>query len=520
VIGAGGSGLTAAALIARAGRKVVVLERGNRPGGALFAERRDGFLFSSEGYASHYLDQPSFNALNLGRHGVRLLPARASYALSLDGAGLTLPGDDHALARALGSAAPKDAERLAELKALIRRQEAVSQDLARIEPPKRFGWRKRGGLILAQGALQALGAPAAEELLRFWSRSLGDLLDEYFESPLLKAALALRGLIGVPLSPFAPGTAARLMEHPLFARGVARDGLGTIPAGGGSALAEALAAALQEAGGELRLGVPVSAVLLENGHAAGVVLESGEEVRGNAVISSLDVKRTFMTLFDWESLPKPFLERVAKAQAQGTLAKIDLALDEAPVFPALPPDWMDNPGDIHLVSDMKALDTAYRRWLAQLPPESPPLIISVPSLIDRSRAPARHHVMSVTAQFVPGVLFDGAWTAERRQAFVSQIFDQLKAVSPGLTERVRDMRLLLPTDIEAETGLTGGGVTGPTNPIERMPASRGTQDQQRFVTPVPGLYLCEAGSAAAGLSAEAGQGAANAVLGAMKVKRR
>jgi phytoene dehydrogenase-like protein len=520
VIGAGGSGLVTAALLARAGAKVVVLERAGRPGGALFAERRDGFLFSSEGYASRYLDPSSFRALDLGRQGVRLLPMRTAYALTLKGEALTLGADPDALARGLGAAAPNDAERLIELKALIARQTGLAQDLAAMPAPKPFGFRKRGGLLAAQTALARLGGPPAEELLRFWSRSLGDLLNEYLQSPALKAMLALRALIGVPLSPFAPGTAARLIDHPLFAPRAALEGLGTIPAGGGSALAEALAAALQEAGGTLRLGVPVSAVLLENGHAAGVVLESGEEIRGSTVISSLDIKRTFMTLFNWETLPKPFLERVAKAQAAGTMAKIDLALDEAPVFPGLPEDWMEAPGDIHVVSDLAGLDQAYRRWLSALPPESPPLIISIPSLVDRGRAPIRNHVMSVTAQFVPGVLFDGPWTAERRQAFVSQVFDQLKLVSPGLNERVRDMRLLLPTDIEAETGITGGSLAGPANPIEQMPLAQGESGAARFATPVPGLYLCEAGAATTGLSADAGQGTAQAVLTALKGRRR
>ena len=519
VIGAGGSGLVTAGLLARAGAKVVVLERANRPGGALFAERRDGFLFSSEGYAGTYLDQPTFRTLDLGHHGVRLLPMRTAYALTPDGNALTLSADPDALARALGSASPQDAERLIELKALITRQVALAESIAGASLKKPQGFRKRGGLLAAQAGLASLGGPAAEELLRFWSRSLGDLLNEYLQSAALKAMLAVRALAGVPLSPFAPGTAPRLIEHPLFAPRTQFEGLGTIPAGGGSAFAEALAASLQEAGGTLRLGVPVSAVLLENGHAAGVLLESGEEVRASTVLSSLDVKRTFMTLFNWESLPKPFLERVAKAQAAGTMAKIDLALDEAPLFPSLPEGWTEAPGDIHIVKDLAHLDQSYRRWLSALPPEQPPLILSIPSLIDRGRAPLRNHVMSVTAHFVPGVLFDGPWTAERRQAFISQLFDQLKLVSPGLNERVRDMRLLLPADFEAETGLTGGGGIVPANPIEQTPLAQESA-AGRYGTPVPGLYLCETGAAAAGISASAGKGAADAVLAALKGRRR
>jgi phytoene dehydrogenase-like protein len=515
VIGAGANGLTAAAMLARAGRRVIVLERAARPGGALYTEKRDGFLFSSEGHAGRFLEPAVLQALDLARHGLKLLPVRAAYGLGANGQGVFLTADPEAVARALAEAAPRDAERLFELKALVERQSRLAAMLPAPAEPK----ARRGGLLAAQEALAALGAPQAQELLQFWSASLGDLLNEHLSHEPLKAMIALRALAGAPFSPFAPGTAARLIDHPFFAPDSAQAGLGGFPAGGGSALADALAAALAEKGGTLRLSAAVTAVLLENGHAAGVVLESGEEIRTDTVLSSLDVKRTFMTLFAEESLPKPFLGRVAKGQPQGSAAKIDLALDELPEFPALPPDWADMPGDIMLADTLMSLDIAYRRWLSGLPPDNAPMILSLPSLTDRSRAPQRHHVLSITVQFVPGTLFDGPWTAERRQSFVAGVFDQLKRLSPGLMDRVRDMRLLLPPDIEAETGITGGGFAQGGAPQQPRALSALAGTPPRFFTPVPGLYLCDAQSGGSAFSGEAGARAADAVLQRMIARR-
>jgi len=515
VIGAGANGLTAAAMLARAGRRVIVLERSARPGGALFTEKRDGFLFSSEGYAGRFLEPSVLQALDLARHGLRLLPVRAAYGVTAEGRAILLTPDMDATARVLAEAAPRDAERLFELKALVERQTRLAAQLPASAQPN----PRRGGLVAAQEALGALGAAQAQELLQFWSASLGDLLNEHLSHEPLKAMIALRALAGAPFSPFAPGTAARLIDHPLFAADCARAGVGAFPAGGGSALADALTASLMEKGGTLRLGAAVTAVLLENGHAAGVVLESGEEIRADTVLSSLDVKRTFMTLFNQESLPKPFLGRVTKAQAAGAAAKLDLALDELPEFPALPADWAEMPGDIFFANDLNSLDIAYRRWLSGLPPEHAPMILSLPSLTDRSRAPARHHVLSVTVQFVPDTLFDGPWTAERRQGFVAGLFDQLKRLSPGLMDRVRDMRLLLPPDIEAETGITGGSLAQGGAPQQPLPLSALAGLPPRFSTPVPGLYLCDAQSGSSAFSGEAGARAADTVLQVMKARR-
>lgn len=525
VIGAGHNGLTAAAVLAKSGRKVLVLERSARLGGAAFGElRADGFLFSSEGYASRLLEPHLIRDLDLARYGLAMLPTRASYAIDTEsGTSVALHADAIDRARGIAAVSAKDAERFEELAAMVRRQGEVLRPLrAEAErPTRRFSLKRGGRFEQAATNLAAQGEGVAYEAAIFWAASLGDTLDQYLENPALKALIAVRALAGIPLGPYAPGTASRLLEFPGFGSDTAAHGLGCYVAGGASALADALAEALKDAGGEIRLEAPVSAVLLENGRAAGVVLESGEELRTACVLSSLDVKRTFLTLFEWETLPKPFLGRVAKVQSSGCVAKLDLALDALPEFPALPAGWHKASGDIVVSQGLAAIEGAYRDWAAQMPPRRAPLIVSVPSLIDATRAPQRQHVLSVFAQFVPETLFDGPWSSDRRESFANELLETLGTVSPGLRDHVRDVRLLLPSDIETETGITGGSVFH----VDEVPAqvlfNQPAPEAARYATVVPGLFLCGAGThPGGGLTGEPGARAARVVDAILAQGRR
>jgi len=525
VIGAGHNGLTAACVLAKAGRKVLVLERASRLGGAAFGElRADGFLFSSEGYASRLLEPHLIRDLDLARFGLAMLPTRASYAIDAQNkTALVLHADAVDRARGIAAVSPRDAERFEELAAMVQRQAEVLRPL-RAEAgraTRRFSLRAKRRFQDAAVNLASQGNGAAYEAATFWAASLGDILDQYLENSALKALIAVRALAGIPLGPYAPGTASRLLEFPGFAGDTGAHGLGCYVAGGASALADALAATLREMGGEVRLETPVSAILLENGRAAGVVLESGDEVRTGCVLSSLDVKRTFLTLFEWETLPKPFLGRVAKVQASGCVAKLDLALDQLPEVPALPQGWHKTPGDIVVSGGLREIEGGYRDWAAQMPPRRTPLILSFPSLIDSSRAPRRQHVLSVFAQYVPETLFDGPWSSDRRESFAAQILEQLGTVIPGLADHVRDLRLLLPSDIETETGITGGSVFH----VDEVPAqllfNQPAPEAARYATVVPGLYLCGAGThPGGGLTGEPGARAARVVDAALGQGRR
>ncbi len=495
VIGAGHNGLTAGASLARTGMSVLVLERSERLGGAGYTETRaDGILFSSEAYASRLVDPSIVRALDLARYGLRILPTYAAYGLKPGAPSIAVYSHPVKTERSLASRSARAAERFRELAAMVQRQQRIEAPIRQAVLPDPVSPQRGGGVSGAFHDLQELGAPTAYELSYFWTASLGDVLDDFLELDLLKAMLALRVLAGIPLGPYASGTASRLLHNPLLTRNPAGRGVGGYVAGGAGALSEALANCLRAANGEIRFNASVSAILLENGRAVGAVLDDGEEIRAKAVLSSLDVKRTFLTLFQMGALPQPFLGRIAQVESRGCAAKLDLALSSLPEFPDLPPDWIETPGDILVAGDLKALELAYHDWATGTPPELLPMLISVPSLLDRRRAPPGRHVMSVLIQSVPETLFDGNWTPERRGEFTAAVFKRLESISPGLVNRVTDMRLLLPPDMETEIGMTGGSMFHVDEVPGQILYNRPVAEVARYKTPVPNLFLCGAGA--------------------------
>ena len=514
VIGAGHNGLAAGATLARAGMSVCVLERGERLGGAASTETRaDGTLFSCEAYAGRLVDPSILRSLDLARYGLRILPTYAAYGIAPGAQAIGIYSHPVKTERALAARSARAAERFRELVAMVQRQQLIEAPLREALLPDPVTARRGGGVASAFHDLQELGAATAYELSYFWTASLGDVLDDFLDMEPLKAMLALRVLAGVPLGPFGSGTASRLLHNPLLTRNPGGRGVGGYVAGGAGALAEALADSLRAAGSEVRFKAAVSAILLENGRAAGVVLENGTEVRGKTVLSSLDVKQTFLTLFQSDALPQPFLGRVAQVQSRGCAAKLDLALSSLPDFPGLPADWIDTPGDILVCADLKSLERAYHDWASGNMPETLPMLISVPSLLDRRRALGGRHVMSVLVQSVPETLADGAWTPERRGTFTTAVFRRLEAVSPGLVNRITDMRVLLPGDMDTEIGIAGGSLFHSDDLPGKRLHGQPAVDAARYATPIPNLFLCGAGAyPGGGLTAAPGALSARAVI--------
>lgn len=445
VIGAGVDGLVAATYLARAGTRVLVLEKSETVGGgAVSQKRKSGAILSSEAFAEPRLDTQIAADLDLARYGYGIVPVQASYALAPGEPPLSLSADDRAMASALEARSPRDAERFFELRSLVKRAMQAGEP-ALLSPLPLLQTRRGLSVKAALAAEAKLALRERAELSHFRTVSVGHLLDSMLETALLKAHLGARALFGLPHAPYAPFSARCLARHPLLGG----DGtLGAYIRGGAGVLTGALTAALASFGGSVRTSASVVKVPPARNGRASVVLESGETIEARVVISSLGVGRTVRGLLAAETVPSSVFARAAP-DMRPIQARLDLVLDAPPEFPALGEALAREPGDIVLLPSLAALDTAHESWLARKLPETLAIIVSLPSLIDPTRAAPGAHVLSALVHGVPERLSDGPWTNKRGADFAARVVHAITGVSPGIAQRVRELRLRLPGDGEA-----------------------------------------------------------------------
>ena len=508
VVGGGHNGLTCAAYLARAGRSVLVLEAAERVGGAAVTrEFAPGFRVSACAHLLHLMPAKLIAELNLGAHGLTLAAGRLpTTALAADDAHLPLGPEGAAV---LAAQSAHDAAAYPAYRARLARLAAGLRPILAATPPRlgTAGWRDRAALLGLGLRLRALGRRDLRELLRIGPMCVQDLLDEHFESPLLKGALAFDAVLGTNYGPRSPGTVFTLLYR-LAAGGDDGGGLAQ-PLGGLGALSEALAAAALAAGAQLRTGAVVQRILVRDDRAAGVVLASGEQIAADAVVSSADPKTTFLGLLGSEHLDAGFVRRIVHLRTRGLTAKLHLALDAAPQFAGLDPAalrgrllWAPSPEHIE-----RAFNHAkYGEFSA-----SPMLEITVPTASDPSLAPAGAHVLSVVAQYAPYALA-GGW-AGGRQRFTDLVIDTLTTLAPGLRAQVRHAQLLTPEDIEREFRITGGHWHHAELALDQFFMLRPVPGVAQYRAPVGGLYLCGAGChPGGGVMGLAGRNAAREVV--------
>jgi phytoene dehydrogenase-like protein len=509
VVGAGHNGLTCAAYLARAGRSVLVLEAADRVGGAAVTrEFAPGFRVSACAHLLHLMPGKLIAELDLGAHGLKLAAEQLpTTALSADDAHLPLGPEGAGVLAAQsphdGAAYPVYRQRLARLGAALR-------PILGATPPRlgTSGWRDRAALLGLALRLRALGRRDMRELLRIGPMCVQDLLDEHFESPLLKGALAFDAVLGTNYGPRSPGTVFTLLYR--LAAGAQESGGGLAqPAGGLGALSEALARAALAAGAEVRTGAVVKRILVRDDRAAGVVLASGEEIAAAAVVSSADPKTTFLGLLGSEHLDAGFVRRIVHLRARGLAAKLHLALDGAPQFAGL--DAAALKGRLLWAPSPEHIERAFNHAKYGEFSASPILEITVPTAADPALAPAGQHVLSVIAQYAPYALA-GGW-AGGRQRFSELLIDTLTTLAPGLRAQVRHAELLTPADIEREFRITGGHWHHAELALDQFFMLRPVPGVAQYRAPVGGLYLCGAGChPGGGVMGLAGRNAAREVV--------
>lgn len=524
VIGGGLNGLTAAAYLARAGADVLLVERNAALGGAAAGyEILPGFRMPRYVLGTASLPARTVADLDLTKHGLRLLRVDGGVSLLPNGAYHASYRDGVTHRRELARQSLKDADSWTHFRRdMLRASAHLCAALSRpMQNPARRSLAAFRDLLDRADNLAAKPASELHDLTRFWTLSCADLLDTYFESDAVKTHLAASALAGATLGPLAP-TGARLLMQAFMEETVGASGgapASVTPLGGPEAIANALAASIAANGGTVRAEAEVTDVLVRNGKARGVALANGEEIFASAVLSDLDLKRTFLALFPWKELPKGFVERVGRFRMRGVTAKVNIALDGALEFSGVPEGCPALLGGIRLAGSLAQMERAFDDWRDRIPPRTPLIEALVPSMVDRTLAPMGKHVMSVAVHYVPETLHDGAWTGERKDELGDLVVARLTERSPGFRNRILALETLVPPDIESEVGLTSGDFEQGEMTLDQMFFNRPMPGLAGYETPIGNFYLCS-GSAHPGALVPGGAGAGAAALVAAALGKR
>jgi phytoene dehydrogenase-like protein len=498
VVGAGHNGLVAAAYLARAGLRTLVLERRPLVGGACVTEELwPGFFVSRGAYVAGLLRPVVVRELALRSRGLRLLPRDPhSFTPLPGGGGLLLGSDARANRECIRRFSVRDAERYPAYEAFLDRIARAAAPLLDRPPPELARLRPRDLALAAKlaRAVWALRAelPQAAALLLGPARAA---LESWFESEPLKGTLATDAVIGAWASPSTAGTGYVLFHHVMGASSGAR-GVWSYVQGGMGRLAEALARAAREAGAELRTGAAVQRIALAGGRAAGVVLESGEAIAARAVVSNADPQRTLLSLVGGDALDPACLRDVSALDFRSPSLKINLALDRLPVFAGASGERAgpEHRATIHLgartLDDLDASFEAARRGTL---PERPMIELTLPSAVDDTVAPPGRHVAGLFVQHVPREIAGSSWDAERDR-FADRVLALVDEVAPGFSGSVLQRDVLAPPDLERVFALTGGNIFHGAMTLDRLLFQRPVPGWRPYRTPVEGLYLCGAGT--------------------------
>ncbi|MDB5867111.1 MAG: crtI [Betaproteobacteria bacterium] len=518
VIGGGHNGLVCAAYLARAGKRVLVLERREIVGGAAMSEEVfPGFRFSVFSYVVSLLRPEIIRDLDLPRHGLHILPLESTVTPLANGDYLGQWSDHDQNRRELARHSLRDAEAYDEFGRLMYQMARAVKPFLSMAPPDPASLAPRDllGMVRIAKQLRGLGGDRFHALHKLLTMSAADYLDEWFETEALKATKSASGIIGTFLGPRSPGTAYVLLHHYMGeidgvfrAWGFAKGGNGSVSA--------AIAAAAREHGAEIRTNAPVAKVLIENGRATGAVLENGDEIRAKLVVSSADPRRTFMQLVGPEHLPDEFAQAIRNFKFRGSSGKVNLALSELPNFTCLPGAGPHLRGAISISPSIDYLERAYDDAKYGEVSRRPYMDIVIPSMIDPSMAPPGKHVMSIFVQYVPYKV-NGGWTDAKREAFGDAVIDTVAEYAPNIKSAILHRQVITPADIERIVGISEGNIFHGELALEQMFFLRPVPGWAQYATPVDGLYQCGSGThPGGGVMGASGRNAAMAILKASR----
>jgi phytoene dehydrogenase-like protein len=514
IIGAGHNGLVNAAYLARSGKKVLVLERRNVLGGASVTEQVfPGFNFSVFSYVVSLLRPEIIRDLKLPQHGLTILPLESTLTPLPDGDCLYRDEDHFRTIREIARFSPRDADAYEDYsRSMYLMAKAVKYVLG-IVPPDPASLNPFNLLALADMAKHFLGLEEEQffTLVRLMTMSSADFLERWFESEPLKGTLCASGVIGTYLGPRSPGTAYVLLHHYMGEIDGAFRAWG-FAKGGTGGIAQAIARAAQSFGAEIRTQAPVSQVFVRGGKATGVVLENGDEINADIVVSSLDPKQTFLNLVDSDLLPERLLESIRKYNIRGSSGKVNLALDAAPELACMPGDGPHLRGAISISPSVDYIERAYDDAKYGDFSTKPYIDIVIPSMIDPDMAPPGKHVMSCFVQYAPYELRQGTWD-DRREEFGDRVIDTLAEYIPNLKKIILYRQVLTPWDMEQMVGLTQGNIFHGELSLSQLFFLRPSPGFAKYRTPIRNYYQCGSGThPGGGISGAPGRLAALEIL--------
>ena len=491
VIGGGHNGLVNAAYLAKAGKKVLVLERRHVLGGAAVTEEIfPGFLFSECSYVVSLLRPEIIRELDLPRHGLEILPLDGTFSPMPDGNHLWRMNDHAKSIREIRRHSRLDAEAYDEFSKMMTPMCRFVKPLLSMIPPDPTTLHPRDlqRLFFLGQRFRQLSSDERYTLIQLMTMSAADFLDQWFETDVLKATMSASGIIGTFLGVRSPGTAYVLLHHYMGEIDGAFRSWG-FSRGGTGAISNAIAAAAREAGVEIRTKAPVDQILVKNGRAVGVVLQNGDEISARVVSSSVDPHLTFEKFMGPKELPADFLESVRRYKFRGSSGKVNLALDALPDFKSLPGLGAHLRGAISISPGIEYMERAYDDAKYGRYSRRPYIDIVIPSLTDPSVAPPGKHVLSCFVQYAPYKLAQGTWD-EQREAFGDNVVDTLAEHAPNIKKIVISRQVLTPLDLEREFGLTQGNIFQGELSLEQLFFLRPFPGWAYYRTPIDNLYMC------------------------------
>jgi len=497
LIGAGHNGLVTAAYLARAGKRVLVLERRELPGGcAVTEEIWPGYKVSTGAYLVSLLQERVVRELDLARYGYKVLPKDpAFFSPYPDGRHLFFWQDEAKTLAEIAKFSRRDAEAFPKYEAYLERLAAVVESLLLVTPPELPPKTIADFIeyVKLLGRFRHLSPREITGLVKIFTQSAADLLDEWFESPEIKVTLATDGVIGANGGPRSAGTAYILMHHCMG--GVAgKRGLWGFVQGGMGMVAEAIAASARAHGADIRMNAPVKRVLVRNGRARGVVLENGDEYEAPVVASNLDPKATFLRMLEPDLLEPDFRRSIEHFRVEGTSLKMNLALDGLPDFLALPgAPGPQHGATMHICPSIEYVERAWDDAKYGRPSQHPLIEMTCPTIYDAALAPAGRHIMGIFLQYAPYTLKGATWD-EIREPYGDRILEVISEYAPNMKSIVRERQVLSPLDLERRFGIAGGNIFHGEMSLDQMFVMRPVAGFARYKTPLEGLYLCGSGA--------------------------